>query len=76
MQLLPLVGFYWRQNQTIAKLVGPSQSDKSSREAIDLAAAAVTFLKKYYPALNENNLLDDALNTLKEVLTPPPPINS
>jgi hypothetical protein len=68
----PLAGFYWRQNQQITKLVGSGpSSSKSTQEVIDLATAAVAFLKKYYPALNGNNLLDDALATLKDILAPP-----
>jgi hypothetical protein len=73
MQLLPLVGFYWRQNQTLNKLFGGTGSAKGTQEIIDFATATVPLLKKYYPILNTNGLLDDALNTLKEVLAPPNP---
>lgn len=72
MQLLPLVGFYWRRNQEISALVASGHSsDQSSHIVLDIAAAAVPLLKKYYPSLNKDGLLDDALNTLKEVLAPP-----
>lgn len=73
MQLLPLVGFYWRRNQQISKLVDSgSHSDQSSHLLLDIANAAVPILKKYKPDLNAEGLLDDVLNTLKEVLLPPP----
>lgn len=72
MQLLPLVGFYWRRNQEISALVGAGRSsDQSSHIILDIASAAVPLLKKYYPNLNKDGLLDDALGTLKEVLLPP-----
>lgn len=70
MNLLPLVGFYWRRNQQIEKLVASGHSD-NSHIVLDLANAAAPLLKKYYPALNEDGMLDDALTTLKEVLAPP-----
>jgi len=73
MQLLPLVGFYWRRNQQINRLVASGRgSDQSSHIVLDIANAAAPLLKKYCPQLNEDGLLDDALNTLKEVLSPPP----
>jgi hypothetical protein len=71
MQLLPLVGFYWKHSQDIEKLVGSGHSDNGSHIMLDLAQAAVPLLKKYYPQLNTNGLLDDGLSTLKEMLTPP-----
>jgi len=70
MNLLPLVGFYWRRSQDIEKLVGSGHSG-DSHLITDLLEANAPLLKKYWPALNENGLLDDALATLKEVLAPP-----
>lgn len=73
MNLLPLVGFYWRRNQQIEKLVSSGKnSDGSSHFVLDVMTAATPILKKYCPILNEDGLLDDALTTLKEVLAPPP----
>lgn len=70
MQLLPLVGFYWRRNQQLDKLVAQGQSG-DSHIVVELAEAIVPLMKKYYPALNADGLLDDALTTLKDVLAPP-----
>ena len=75
MNLLPLVGFYWRRNKDIEKLVSSGHgSDGSSHLILDVLNANAPLLKKYWPALNENGLLDDALETLKEVLAPPAPV--
>lgn len=74
MNLLPLVGFYWRRNQQLDKLVSSGKSsDGASHLILDVLAANAPLLKKYWPALDDQGLLDDALVTLKEVLAPPPP---
>lgn len=76
MQLLPLVGFYWRRNQQISKLFASGKSsDGSSHLILDVLNANMPMLKKYFPALNVDGLLDDAMKTLTEVLTPPPPVD-
>ena len=73
MNLLPLVGLYWRRSQQIDKLVGSgAHSDGTSHLVIDVLTAATPLLKKYWPAINEEGLLDDVVSTLKEVLSPPP----
>ena len=75
MNLLPLVGFYWRRSKDIEKLVSSGNSDDgSSHIVLDVLGAAAPLLKKYCPKLNENGLLDDAMETLKEVFAPPPPV--
>lgn len=52
-------------------MVGSGKStDGSSHLVLDILAANAPLLKRYWPALNENGLLDDALATLKEVLAP------
>ena len=72
MQLTPLLGFAWRQNQTLKALFGHGNPDpKQPQEIIDSVTAMLPVLKRYYPALNTNGMLDDALATLKEVLAPP-----
>ena len=71
MNLLPLVGFYWRRSAQIDKLVGSgTHSDGTSHLVLDVLTTAAPLLKKYWPALNQDGMLDDALVTLKEVLTP------
>lgn len=78
MQFAPLLGFAWRRYTQIQNLVAAGHSsDKSSHMLIDLLMANGPWLKKYFPALNDKggmdkSLLDDATDTLKEVLLPPP----
>ena len=72
MQLLPLIGFYWRRNQQLDTLLTKGQSG-NSHIVIDVAVVIVPLLKKYYPALNADGLLDDALKTLQEVFASPAP---
>lgn len=73
MQLLPLVGLYWRRSKELSALVPKAASDKSSQEILDLLTALAPVVKKYYPTLNANGLVDDVIATMKEVLAPPPP---
>lgn len=71
MQVLPLIGFYWRRNQQLSSLLAQGQSN-DSHIVIDVASMVVPLLKKYYPALNSDGLLDDLLTTLKEVFATTP----
>jgi len=73
MNLMPLLGFYYRQHAQISQIFGGDGSGKGSEIVIELASTAVPLLKKHWPAYNANGLLDDALSTLKEVLAPPTP---
>lgn len=70
MQILPLVGFYWRRHSQIEELLKSSNGD--SHVVLDVLSANVPLLKKYFPNLNKDGLLDDAITTLKEVLAPAP----
>ena len=80
MQVLPLVGFYWRRSQQLDALLSQGQSS-NSHIVIDVANVVVPLLKKYYPAFNAGGLLDDALKTLQEMFVPdvqptvPPPLS-
>lgn len=75
MQIRPLIGFWWRQGDQIMKLIGKGGSGEGSTLFLEILHANVPIVKKHWPALNENNLLDDAVETLSEVLTPVPPIS-
>lgn len=70
MNWLPLVGFYWKHNAQISALLPKSGTANQSSLALDVATAMAPVIKKHWPQLNENGLCDDALSTLKEVLTP------
>jgi hypothetical protein len=76
MNVFPLVGFWWRRSQQIEALLerpGGKPSPGRSSFVLDLATALVPIVKKNWPQLNENGLLDDALATAKEVFAPTPP---
>jgi hypothetical protein len=66
MNMIPAIGFYWRQHQQLAKLTSHSGA------LIDMANAVIPVVKKHWPKLNENGLLDDALETLKQMTAEQP----
>ena len=70
MQVMPLLGFYMRRGSQIEALVDKG-STGNSHLVLDIVAAIAPLLKKYYPALNDKGLLDDAVQTLKDVLATP-----
>jgi hypothetical protein len=70
MNIMPFVGFYWRQHQTIADLLGGGDG-KTSALAIDFIKVNAPLVKARWPALNKNGLLDDFVNTLEESLIGP-----
>ena len=71
MNLRPLLGFWWKHGDQVDALFSAGAGDGSLFP--DIVNAAVPVLKKHWPALNANGLLDDAVATLKEVLAPPAP---
>ena len=68
MNLMPLVGFYWKHGNQINSLIPKSGVGQTSL-LLDVATAMAPVIKKHWPQLNANGLTDDALSTLKEVLT-------
>jgi hypothetical protein len=73
MQVMPLIGFYFRRSQEIEKLLD-SGASSDGHLALDVLHAALPLLKKYYPALNKDGLLDDVVTTLTEVLAAAPAV--
>jgi len=71
MNIMPIVGFYWKHGQQINAMIPKSGTGAQSSLILDIAAAAVPVIKKHWPQLNANNLCDDALAALKEVLGAP-----
>lgn len=67
MNFLPLVGFYYRRHDKISALLKGSAG--SGGIVVDFAKALAPVVKKHWPQLNEDGLLDDALATLEAVLT-------
>ena len=70
MNIMPFVGFYWRQHQTIADLVGTGDG-KTSALVIDFVKANAPLVKARWPWLNKNGLVDDFVNTLEEAFAGP-----
>jgi hypothetical protein len=60
-QILPWVGFYYRQHEQLAKLTAGGDGTA----LLDIATALEPVIKKHWPQLNENGLLDDLLATLQ-----------
>jgi hypothetical protein len=73
MQVMPLIGFYFRRSQEIEKLLD-SGASSDGHLVLDVLHAVVPLLKKYYPALNKAGLLDDVVTTLTEVLATSPAV--
>ena len=76
MNVMPIIGFYYRQHGEIEKQLARAGGGNGSPVVLALAEAAIPVVKKFWPSLNENGLLDDALATLKEVLAPPDQVTS
>ena len=75
MQVMPLIGFYFRRSQEIEKLLD-SGASSDGHLVLDVLHAVVPLLKKYYPELNKAGLLDDVVTTLTEVLAISPAVPS
>ena len=71
MQILPILGFYMKHGSQIEALIDKGGSPGQSHLVLDFAQALVPVLKKNWPQLNDNGLLDDALSTLTTMLVPP-----
>lgn len=73
MNIMPLVGFYWKHGSQIEAMFAKGNSPDGSHLVLDLVAALAPVVKKHWPKLNDNNLLDDGVTTLRELLADPPP---
>lgn len=71
MNLMPIVGFYWKHGNQINALIPKSGTAGQTSLLLDVAAALAPVIKKHWPQLNAEGLTDDALATLKEVLSSP-----
>lgn len=72
MNFMPIGGFYWKHGTQINAMLPKSGTAGQSSLLLDVATALAPVIKKHWPELNVNNLTDDALQTLKDVLTPTP----
>jgi hypothetical protein len=64
-------GFYFRQHQTIAALVGTGGDGKKAALLMDFVKANAPLIKAVKPELNQNGLLDDFVNSLEETIAGP-----
>lgn len=75
MNLLPLVGLYWRRHQEIEELVASgSHSEGQSHLVLDVLNANAPLLKRWFPKQAASGLIDDVIKTLGEVLGPAPAV--
>ena len=61
MNYMPLLGFWMRRHEQISGMTTHSGGGLALFEAV------LPVIKKYWPDMNKNGILDDALATLKEV---------
>jgi hypothetical protein len=71
MNLMPFIGFYWRQHQTIAALIGTGGDGKKAALMINFVKVNAPFIKAQWPEYNQNGMLDDFVNTLDEAFAGP-----
>lgn len=67
MNLLPLAEFLFKHGTQIGAMFSGG-SGKGSSFAVDLMNVVEPVIKKHFPELNANNLLDDARATLNAVV--------
>lgn len=69
-KFIPLAQYYEKHGAQIeAMLPTPSSAPGGNSLLLDLAATLVPFVKRHWPALNTNGLLDDTLTLLGIELT-------
>lgn len=69
MDLLPLVQFGLKHGAQLKAMLASGTSG-DSHMLPDFVDANVPVLKKHWPGLNENGLLDDAATALRQALAP------
>ena len=71
MQLLPIAGFYFKHGSQIESLMSKGGTGDGHLIS-DLAAALAPVIKNHWPSLDENGLIDDAVELLRQMFAPPP----
>jgi hypothetical protein len=74
MNIMPLVGFYWKHGSQIEAMFSGGSTPDGSHLLLDVASALAPVVKKHWPQLNADNLLDDGVATLRALLAPPPAV--
>jgi hypothetical protein len=70
MKFQPLIDFFWKHGAQLEALGATTSSPETTSLILDIAEAVVTIVKKRWPGLNANGLLDNALTTLRDMLSP------
>ena len=61
MNIVPLIGFWYRHHDQLSALVADG---KNHGMVLDFLKTNLPLIKKYYPQLNANGILDDLVTTL------------
>jgi hypothetical protein len=65
MRIIPLAEYYEKHSDQIEAMIPVAKPGESSL-LLDFATALVPIIKKHWPSLNANGLLDDTLDLLKQ----------
>lgn len=74
MRIGPLIAFYGRRHEQIEAIVR-AHAGTGTPIILDLAWSLAPFLKRHFPQLNDQGILDDALVTLQAMFDDSPPVN-
>lgn len=69
MKILPILGFYLKHSAQIEALVNSGTKSGGGHLMLDMVEANAPILKAQRPDLNANNLIDDAVSTLRDMLS-------
>ena len=70
--IIPIAGFYFKHGSQISALLPKSSGPSQSSLLLDVADALAPVVKRHWPQLNANGLVDDAVKTLHEMFAPAP----
>ena len=78
MHLWPLFTFYEKHSSDLKTLMSGVASPAGSPLLMDLLKTAAAFVKRHWPHLNPNGVLDDGVSALEQAFAPDdaPPIVS
>lgn len=73
MRLWPLFSFYEKHSDDIKTLMSGVANPNASPLFMDLLKTAVEFVKRHWPQLNPNGVLDDAIVAFESAFAPDAP---
>lgn len=74
MRIWPFIEFWGRRKNQIAAFVESHTGDgKGPPIILDLAWALAPFLERHFPQLNQDGILDDFVETLRQSMDNSPP---